>query len=289
MGKASTTKKVQRAARAGGKVTGQRKNIGFPVAIAAILLLGIGLVAFARSSNASGGDPELGAHWHSAYGVYLCDRWVTNLSDQGADSLGVHTHDDGIIHIHPFLSGATGEKATLGKFFDQVGLTVSDSSITLPDDETFEGRKYVNGETSCGGEEARVVSAYWDDAKTAAGSEPDGTRTSGFSGEHFDRDGSAYTIAFVPEGTEIPAPIPAANIEELGAADAQPGGQIQGVPENNDLPEGVAGDSDSSEPSSEPTEVAPPTEGPASTDAPATTEAPASSEAPATTEAPAGG
>ena len=67
---------------------------------------------------------RLWEHWHSAIGIYVCDRWVSNLSDRGPDALGIHTHDDGLIHIHPFLAGATGKAATLGKFFDQVGMEV---------------------------------------------------------------------------------------------------------------------------------------------------------------------
>ena len=54
------------------------------------------------------------------------------MPDGPDDPLGIHTHEDGLIHIHPFLAGAAGKAATLGKFFDQVGVKVTDSAITLP-------------------------------------------------------------------------------------------------------------------------------------------------------------
>jgi hypothetical protein len=205
MGKASSAKKVARAARAGDKTSGQRRNIGFPAAIVAIVILGVGLIAFARESTPGGGHPALGEHWHAAYGIYVCDRWVQNVSDRGQDALGIHTHDDGLIHIHPFLAGAAGEAATLDKFFDQTGLKVSDSAITLPPGDVFGERTYKNGETTCGDEKGRVVMAYWEDAEDASG-RPDDVRTSDIGGEHFESDLGAFTIAFLPEGESIPPP-----------------------------------------------------------------------------------
>lgn len=239
MGKASSAKKVARAARAGGTTSGTRKNVAFPAAMVVLVLLGVGLVVFARNTTTGDGEPALGDHWHAAYGIYVCDRWVTNLSDRGADTLGIHTHDDGVIHIHPFLSGAAGDKATLGKFFEQVGVQVTDSSIELPPGEPYEGRKYVNGETTCGDQEGRVVSAYWADSLTANESEPDDVRTGGISGEHFEDNFGAYTIAFLPEDADIPPPPSAAEVVELGRADGGDEAPIEGAPENNELPGGA--------------------------------------------------
>lgn len=220
MGKASSAKKVARAARAGGKTTGQRRNLGFPAAIVAIVILGVGLIAFARQNQPGDGSPALGEHWHAAYGVYVCDRWVANLSDRGADTLGIHTHDDGLIHIHPFLAGAAGQSATLGKFFDQVGMKVSDSSITLPPGDVFGERTYKNGETKCGDQDGRVVMAYWEDAQNAVTGEPDDVRTSNISGEHFDNDLGAITIAFLPDDVDdVPPPPSAPSILQGATAD----------------------------------------------------------------------
>lgn len=218
MGKASSAKKVARAARAGGKTPGQRRNLGFPAAIVVIVLLGVGLVAFARNNAPGGGSPELGEHWHAAYGIFVCDRWVANLPDGPTDQLGIHTHDDGLIHIHPFLAGAAGRSATLGRFFEQVGMSVTDSSITLPPGDQFGHRAFVKGETTCGGEAARVVMGRWNSAMDASG-KPDEVRTSGISGQHLDNDLAAYTIAFLPEGESIPPPPSAATILESATAD----------------------------------------------------------------------
>lgn len=286
MGKASSAKKVARAARAGGTTSGTRKNIAFPAALVLIAVLGVGLVVFARSTSPGDGDPQLGDHWHAAYGIYVCDRWVAAVPDRGPDTLGIHTHEDGLIHIHPFLAGATGDAATLGKFFDQTGIEVTDTSITLPpssDTLDFDSRKYVNGETTCDGEPARVVTAFWADAKTAADTDPTDVRTSDISGEHFSNDGGAFTIAFLPEDAKIPPPLTAAQIDELGAADGGEGAPIEGAPEENELPEGAGTPVDPADPGAgdAPVPVDPGTAtvpaDPGATDAPAT-DAPAASE-----------
>jgi len=285
MGKASSAKKVARAARAGGKTTGQHRNLGFPAAIVAIVILGVGLIAFARQNQPGDGSPALGEHWHAAYGIYVCDRWVANLSDRGPDTLGIHTHDDGLIHIHPFLAGAAGQSATLGKFFDQTGVKVTDSSITLPPGDVFGERTYKNGETKCGDQDGRVVMAYWEDAQNATSGEPDDVRTSNIADEHFENDLGAITIAFLPTDVEdVPAPPSAPGILQGATADGPIDTQA-----NEDLSEEEIRDqfeqgAGSSAPAEDPTATSAPAEG-GDTTAPASdggdTTAPAETTAPA--------
>lgn len=239
MGKASSAKKVARAARAGGgskRRSGQRRAYAFPAVIALIVVVGVSGVVVARNNNESAIDtdspPAVGDHWHDAYGVYLCDHWADPLSDRGPDRLGIHTHEDGLVHIHPGPAGA-GDNATLGKFFDQVGLSVSSDEIRLPNDDV-----YREDETTCGGEPAEVRVLYWQDAQTAGQAAQQGNRPnpteridSDIGDVRFDRNGGAYTFAFVAEGTEVPVPQAAANIAALGAVDGgQPpaGGQVPG-------------------------------------------------------------
>jgi hypothetical protein len=220
MGKASSAKKVARAARAGGRRTGQRRQLGFPIACAAVVILGLLLVTFARQSNQAAADavnhPKRGEHWHASYGIFICDRFLTDVADKGADDpLGIHTHQDGLIHIHPFTNQAAGKQANLGKFFDQVGMKVTDSSIKLPSAEPFDGRLYEEGSTTCGGKPATIKVVHWKNALAAAnGGKPQKVYTSDFSKVHFTEDLGAYTIAFVPKGVAVPAPPGAAQITQ---------------------------------------------------------------------------
>jgi hypothetical protein len=246
MGKASSAKKVARAARAGGRRSGQRRQLGFPIAVGAVVILGLLLVSFARQSNQAAADstnsPKRGEHWHASYGIFICDRFVTNVSDKGADDpLGIHTHDDGLAHIHPFTNQAAGKQATLGKFFDQVGMKVTDTSIKLPSAEPFNGRLYKEGETTCGGEPATVKIVHWKSAlAAAAGAKPQRVYTSDFSGIRFSEDLGAYTIAFVPKGTKVPPPPGAADITQNAQNDAgaSPDGQTNStLPTDTVVPE----------------------------------------------------
>jgi hypothetical protein len=54
MGKASSAKKVARAARAGGATTSKpKRRFAFPVGIAAIVIIGSAIIFFARDSSTS--------------------------------------------------------------------------------------------------------------------------------------------------------------------------------------------------------------------------------------------
>src|SRR4051794_31308965 len=74
MGKASSAKKVARAARAGGnRRPGQRRAIGFPMAVGIICVLGLSLIVFARNQRAADAFPRANEdHVHSAYDIFTC-------------------------------------------------------------------------------------------------------------------------------------------------------------------------------------------------------------------------
>jgi hypothetical protein len=255
MGKASSAKKVARAARAGGgRRTGQRRQLGFPVAIGAVIILGLLMITFARQSNQAAADstnsPKRGEHWHAAYGIFICDRFITNVADKGQDDpLGIHTHEDGLIHIHPFSNAAAGKQANMGKFFDQVGLTVTDSKIKLPSAEPFDGRLYEEGETTCGGKPATVKIVHWKNALAAAeGAKPAKTFTEDFSKVRLSEDLGAYTIAFVPDGVKVPPPPGAAQIQQNAQIDSGAGQDTGATLPQDTIPPDTAPGSDTTAP-----------------------------------------
>jgi hypothetical protein len=269
MGKASSSKKVARAARAGGnRRAGQRRQLGFPVAVGAVLVVGLLLVFFARERRNADAFPRANKdHVHSAIDIYTCvtqselnpsttttiattttapassadsgssassaasDSTTTSSSDtttttapsltsttlaapndvhgefqpapQDAqqDVLGIHTHGDGLMHIHPFADSAAGRKATLGIFLDQVGISMTNETLVLPSGGTF-----TEGTTKCeGGKDGIVQVAKWDHVTDAAkGAKPNQIFTSGFDKIRLGADES-FTIAFMPADSTIPA------------------------------------------------------------------------------------
>jgi hypothetical protein len=207
MGKASSSKKVARAARAGSTHKGpERRAVGFPLAIALTIVLGTSLVLFSRENRSETIAPTRDDHWHAAYGIWNCDHFEPALTDIAGDPDGIHSHADGIIHIHPFNSGATGTRATLGKFFDTEGVTATDDKITLPSGTV------LDESAGCGGDEAELVVARWpaDDP----GAEPE------LSDDDFDdirlrEDREVFTIGLVKKGDTPPRPESVPTLDNL--------------------------------------------------------------------------
>jgi hypothetical protein len=226
MGKASSAKKVARAARAGsgGKSSKRQRNLLFPVSIGLIVIFGVALVAFAvqeradEKEEALGDHPTIQDHWHAAYGVRICAD--ADGEREGGfqppfvsenDPAGIHTHSDGVIHIHPFGSGSAGDNATLGVFFDAMGVTINDDTIDLGNDV-----KVTEGDATCGANnrDAIVQVARWENARETEGVEPE-IITEGIEDINFQNDSEAYTVAFAPEGADIPPPPTIPQLDQL--------------------------------------------------------------------------
>ena len=154
MGKASSQKKIARAARAGA-ATGpsERREIGFPALVGIIIVLGLGLVVWARTTRDAQPEPTLQDHWHSAYGIYDCasDSFLAQFQSE-FDPEGIHSHQDGLIHIHPFSDGVTGKKAVMGVFLDAMGASLSvpcNRYSTRPSSVTASSRWVASNPGAC--------------------------------------------------------------------------------------------------------------------------------------------
>ena len=211
MGKASSSKKVARAARAGGRTTkGPKRQIAYPLAIAAIVIVGVLVVLVARTDNksASAATPTVEQHWHTAYGIYVCDAFLPPLTDQVSDTTGLHTHGDGIAHIHPFNSGASGKNATLANWGKTTGLTFTSNGFTV--DST--GTTYEKG-YDCNGQPA-TVSRYVGPADDTS-AQPRIYTGADIGKFHFYEDRLAITLAVVPDGTDVPRPESVPQLDQL--------------------------------------------------------------------------
>ena len=268
MGKASSNKKVARAARAGGKGKASKATPGWvwPVSIGLVVVLGTVLIVLSRGDSADAEAPTFNDHWHEAYGVYVCDSYLPQFPDN-VQFGGIHTHNDGLIHVEPFSSLDTGENATFGRFAEGVGLEISDdqSSMTLPDGRELEDGDDCNGEPG----ELRVLN----DDQPVDG-DPNDIRLD---------DGGVIAVIFAPEDAEIPDVPYLANLDDPNA------GEGGGTPQVTLPPEGEGGGegSTTTAPAGGSTTTAP--AGGSTTTAPAggsTTAPPAPSDSSTTTAAP---
>jgi hypothetical protein len=193
MGKASSSKKVARAARAAGR-PGAGRQWGWPLAIGGLVVVGLLLILVSRGNNEESKPPILGDHWHSAYGIYNCDSFIGPLADVVADTSGLHTHEDSLMHVHPFSTAYTGDRATIGAWGETVGLELSATSIDA-------GTLHVENGDDCADGPGTVQVMKWDSI-----ADEEGELIEGDPADYAIQDGEIITIAFVAEGTEIPKP-----------------------------------------------------------------------------------
>ncbi len=274
MGKASSGKKVARAAAAGGGARTGRSGTSGPwkwyALVALVAVLGVALIVTSRvdrQENISNvGPPRPGDHWHVAYGINVCGAFQPELNIE-RDPQGIHTHapegqGDGIVHIHPFTTRASGKNATLGKFAEAAGLELEDGRLTMPD-----GEVYADGENSCGNTPGFLRVKY-------AGE----IFTEDLADIQFTEDRSLLTIFYGAEDAEIPDPPSAPNLNNLSDVPPEEGGapteipsefQTEPAPAEGETPPG----SETSTPG-DPGSAPPPASGEPQPDSTATTAAP---------------
>ena len=160
------------------------------------------------------------------------------LVNQDFRNTGVHSHDDGVIHWHPYGVQASGSRAKLGVFLDNYGVDLSNTKLELPEGGLqYEDTGapvaddfplvYEEGETECDGEDAELKVVVWTDYQ-----DPDSNQqyTSNFDEIPFDRDGLVIVIAYVPNDVDVVMPPWASNLPALGAADTATPPNDSGVP-----------------------------------------------------------
>lgn len=183
-------------------------------AVAFVVIVGVVLVVVSRSSTADvppqPGNPstgEAGDHWHAAIAGNVCGEWVSDppefetAADNTNVRVGIHTHGDGFMHIHPFTKSEGGDNATLGRFLTYGGWSASEDSLSLwagpqsaPDATRFsDGDKCPEG-TKYAGKQGVVKWSV--DCKNREGNPSD----------YKPADGDVIALAFVPKGTEIGVP-----------------------------------------------------------------------------------
>jgi len=240
MGKASSAKKVARLAQRGkGKKIRFQGGSVFPIAIAAVLVLGLPVVGVSRHySRAEAAGPKLGNHWHIAYGIYVCDHYLDPFKDNKESSadyqdLQIHSHGDGVMHWHPSnekaINRTTGRAAQFDVFLGLYGVKVTDKKLSITGAELTppsDDISYTKGKDTCDvngkPEKASLRTIVWDrydkpDSRTV--------RTSNLGHERILKDQQVFVVAFVADSVQnadIPLPKWATDLPTLGGADQTP-------------------------------------------------------------------
>jgi hypothetical protein len=240
VGKASSAKKVARLAQKGkGRKVRFQGGTLFPALIVGIAVVGAALIVYSRASIPNQNiPPTVEDHWHASYGFYACDEWLPDLQgdkeeqdsagqliSDGFRRTGIHSHNDGVIHWHPYTSAATGRNAKLGVFLDVYGIKLSDDKLEFPADQG--GAVYEEGVTKCTDAEGKSVDGEIVVYAFDAFDTPDKYTTyiTNFDDVRLSQDGMAFSIVFAPAGSKAELPPSAASLPELGAVDGGTTGQ----------------------------------------------------------------
>lgn len=130
---------------------------------------------------------KVGQHWHAAFGLDLCGKWLTAPAFE--DEAGIHSHGDGLVHDHPFTQAAAGKNATMRRFFEGGGWKVTATSFDFG-----ANAKEANGDTCPDGKAGVVRWAV------------NGQEQHGDISDFIPFDGDVIALAFLPADAPIPTP-----------------------------------------------------------------------------------
>jgi hypothetical protein len=144
--------------------------------------------ALVASTLPAVGPVPTSSHWHAAYVVRVCDDVLPPFESDN-DPLGVHSHGDGLMHVHPFFEESGYENARMSLFADAMGFEVSDGELTLPG-----GGTWRDGDL-CNGVPGRVFVDRWASPDSQSQAE---RLFQGLDEIRYQADGELYQIAFAP-------------------------------------------------------------------------------------------
>ena len=256
MAKPSSVRKVAKVARTGGGRTKRGQTSWLvPAILICVSVVGVFLVGFSRAQRQPDlSPPRIGDHWHSAIGFYVCGTFTPNVPDNNQDPLGIHTHGDGVIHTHPFSSQAAGERAILKLFLDTLDIRLTETELRLP------GQEARRSGERCESGPADLQVKVWESRAPA----DTGRLVPGDPGDIRLGNNQLITVAFVPEGTEIPRPPTEAELDQLTDLGPTPATTVAGAATATTVPGATT------TPPPDAATTAPPTTSPPTTSPPTT-------------------
>jgi hypothetical protein len=152
---ASRAKRKRAAVRSAKR---SRQNSWWYGLTAIVVIAGIAGIVYTQATKAAPVGPYLqdstgtkkDTHWHASLGVYDCNRWMSDGSKPGAWNwptanasgspsqaknpsvyAGMHSHDDGVIHMEPLVTAETGKNTTIGLYFSYGGWKISSTGFSF--------------------------------------------------------------------------------------------------------------------------------------------------------------
>jgi len=219
----SSAKKVARLAQKGkGRKVRFQGGTMFPSVMTIVVVLGLGLVAYARQAEPDSGSTAAPSEvWYAAYGFYKCDGFMGNLTstDEKPDTTKYQlaSSTPGVIEWRP--AGLPRYRAKLGVFLETYGVEVDTKGITFPKDQNA-GESLKTSDLKCKDKDGKEVDAQvqvvvWNDYENQNDNKK---YITDFKNVKIDKDGMAVTIAIAAPGVDIPIPASASELKALADA-----------------------------------------------------------------------
>ena len=96
------------------------------------------LMVTSGGAGSGGRYPAAGDHWHSRYTITICGETIEPFPASPGE---VHTHGDGLFHVHPLRLGEAGRNANLARYIASTGSRLTNDTIELDS-----GESYTNGD-----------------------------------------------------------------------------------------------------------------------------------------------
>jgi hypothetical protein len=216
---ASRAKRKRAAVRSAKR---SRQNSWWYGLTAIVVIAGIAGIVYTQATKPAPVGPFLSdpsnptkkdTHWHAALGVFNCDHWMGDSTGAGIWTwpttnaggspsrannpnvyAGLHSHDDGVIHMEPATSEDAGKNTTVGRYFDYGGWKLSSTGFT------FLGKTVKNGD-KCG---TTPGALQWETGKwDGTSGKQKYTVQSGNPASYKASQDDIVVIAFLPVGKSI--------------------------------------------------------------------------------------
>lgn len=229
---AGARKVAKAAATAGQRDVSFGSRMGFPALVALICILGIGVVVYARSTREALAEPVQNVdHWHAVYGVYNCNSTVEGdgkylpAFQSNQDDTGIHSHGDGVMHIHPFFELSSGDNAQMRHWLSEMNVDITPEAISV--NNAFDAPVELAAGQPCedGSGTAEIKLLRWQFDFLANGENRDDPEIieTDFDLVNFRNDREVFVFAYIGEDTdisEIPLP-PQERFDTLNTVSSQ--------------------------------------------------------------------
>ena len=187
----------------------------FPAVVVGVIVVGLLLVFYARATVPGlDATAEANVQRRAAFGVYVCDQWVTLPAPPvtAFSEFGVTDLQDGIVLMTSLPDdGARGPR--LGAFLDAYGMSLNDTALEVPGEAAPEGGPlFEEGTDSCAEGDGLLSVRVWDPASDPGSGQ---TYITAFDDVRLPNDAMAFTIAFTPRDTDVPQPPSVAALQAL--------------------------------------------------------------------------